>query len=160
MVEFKKITMDMVREVIKMDPGEEGKNYVAPNVTSLAQAYVVLANKTGDVMPFAIYHEDQMVGFIQMSYATPDQDEDLDEPMYDIWRFMVDEKFQGKGYGKAALKKAIDYIRTYPCGPANKLSLSYVPGNAGASGLYKSVGFEETGDMDHGEVIMELDLRK
>lgn len=160
MVELRKITPKNVRACLDLSPGAHGKDFVAPNVVSLAQAYVWEKNDQCTVMPFAIYKDEELVGFIQLSYATPEQDEDLDEPAYDVWRFMIDEKYQGNGYGKEALKKAIDYIKTFPCGPAGKAYLSYVPGNDGASGLYKSIGFVETGEISHGEVVMELDLTK
>ncbi len=38
------------------------------------------------------------------------------------------------------------------------LYLSYVQGNDIGSSLYESVGFKETGEIDHGEVVMSLDL--
>ncbi len=74
--------------------------------------------------------------------------------------FMIDESQQGKGYGKASLLKAIEMIKTYPHGKADKIYLSYVPGNETGSGLYKSVGFVETGNMDRGEVVMVYDLKE
>lgn len=158
MIEFRPITNDNFRECTKLSPGEEGKNFVAPNVVSIAQAYVATVNDTCIPMPYAIYHEETMVGFIMMAFARADQDEDLDEDVYDLWRFMIDEKHQGKGYGRASLMKAIDLIRTFPHGEASKVYLSYVPGNDTGSSLYESVGFKATGEIDDGEIVMVLDL--
>lgn len=158
MIHLKKITPKITKALIDMSPGKQGKGFVAPNVVSLAQAYIWEHNNKCTPMPFAIYSDDTLVGFIQLSYATPDQDEEFDEPAYDIWRFMIDEKYQGKGFGKGALQEAVDYIRTLPCGPATKAYLSYVPGNEGAKGLYESAGFRETGELDGNEIVMALDL--
>ena len=158
MIEFKAISDENFSACTKLSPGEGNLKFVAPNTMSLAQAYLAIANDLCTPMPFAIYNDGILVGFIQLAYLRADQDDDIDEPIYEVWRFMIDEAYQGKGYGKLALKKAIDYIKTFPYGQANKLYLSYVPGNEGASGLYKSVGFEATGALDGEEIVMALDL--
>lgn len=159
MIEFKKITDKNFRECVKMSAGEGSEKFVAPNDISLAQAYVALTNETVTPMPFAIYKDDTMVGFIMFGHFTEEQDDFLGEDFYEIWRFMIGEQFQGKGYGKEALIKGIDYIKSFPYGKASKLLLSYVPGNEKASGLYKAVGFEENGMEDDGEIVMVYDLQ-
>ena len=45
-------------------------------------------------------------------------------------RFMIDKEYQNKGYGKEAMKLALDFIRTFPCGEARYCWLSYNPENA------------------------------
>lgn len=157
-MKFEKITNENFKKCIDLSPGEDNYKFVAPNDISLAQAYVAIANDTCIPLPFGIYDEDVIVGFIMMSYIRADQDEDLDEPIYEIWRFMIGEDYQDKGYGKKSLAMAIDYIKTKPCGEATKCYLSYVPGNEKAQGLYKAVGFEETGEFDGGEVIMSVEI--
>ncbi|MBR5364837.1 MAG: GNAT family N-acetyltransferase, partial [Clostridia bacterium] len=62
---------------------------------------------------------------------------------YLLWRFMIDKEYQRNGYGKKALKLALDYIKTYPCGDAKCCWLSYEPENEVARKLYGSFGFEE-----------------
>ena len=62
---------------------------------------------------------------------------------YLIWRFMIDMNCQNKGYGKKAMKLALDYIRTWPCGKAEYCWLSYEPDNTAAKKLYESFGFVE-----------------
>lgn len=44
MIELRKITDDNFQECINLEPKEEQKNYVASNISSLAEAYVALAN--------------------------------------------------------------------------------------------------------------------
>jgi diamine N-acetyltransferase len=158
MIRFEKITDDNYGECIKLDPGEKGRKYVAPNVNSLAIAYVCKENNICTPMPFAIYNDEIMVGFIMMSSLKKDQDNDFDEDTYDIWRFMVDKKYQGKGYGREALLKAIEFIKSFPYGPAKTLVLSYLPENEAGSSLYESVGFKATGEIEEGEIVMAYDL--
>jgi diamine N-acetyltransferase len=71
---------------------------------------------------------------------------------------MVDEKFQGKGYGKAGIKLALDFIKTWPCGKAEYCVISYEPENEAAKNLYASFGFEENGEMADEEVVAVLKL--
>ena len=37
---------------------------------------------------------------------------------YNLWRLMIDEKYQNKGYGKEAVKLALEFIKSFPCGKA------------------------------------------
>lgn len=158
MIEFRTINQDNYSACLALNPGEANKDFVAPNVNSLAIAYVNKENNVCKPMPFAIYKDDIMIGFIMMSFMGKDQDNDMDEDTYDIWRFMIDEKYQGKGYGRASLVKAVEFIKTFPYGPAKKLVLSYAKENKAGSSLYRSVGFIEVGEQYEGEIDMELDL--
>ena len=71
---------------------------------------------------------------------------------------MIDKRYQGRGYGKEALKLAIDFIRTWPCGKAEYCWISYEPENEVAKKLYASLGFEETGEMCGDEIVAVLKL--
>ena len=77
---------------------------------------------------------------------------------YNLWRLMIDEKYQNKGYGREAVRLALDFINTLPCGKAECCWLSYEPENEIARRLYQSFGFEETGEMDCDELIAVLKL--
>ncbi len=158
MIKFEKISEENYSECLQLDPGEKGSKYVAPNVNSLAIAYVCKENNVCSPMPFAIYNDDVMVGFILLSSLKKEQENDVEEDIYDIWRFMVDQKYQGKGYGRQALLKAIEFIKSFPYGPANTLVLSYLSDNEVGSHLYESVGFTATGEIDDGEIVMSLNL--
>lgn len=143
MVEFKKITRENYSECLNLKVAEHQKKFVASNVYSLAQAWVYYES----AYPFAIYQEDIMVGFVMMGYDKVDD-------TYDIWRFMIDEKYQNKGYGKSALELAIKYlVETFK---VKEIFLSFEPENHCARKLYKSIGFEETGELVDNEIVMKL----
>jgi len=59
---------------------------------------------------------------------------------------MIDKNHQRKGYGREAMRLALDFIRTFPCGAAKYCQLSYAPQNFAAKKLYNSFGFEERPD--------------
>lgn len=156
MIEFREITSVNFDECINLEPREDQKSFVASNVCSLAESYVALINQECIPMPYAIYSDDVMVGFILISYNMPDAH--YEEEVYWICRLMIDRQFQGRGYGREAMCKALELIRTFPKGKASLVSLSYEPDNAAAKALYASLGFTETGKILGGELVAILTL--
>ena len=156
MIELRKITDDNFDECVKLETREDQKSFVASNIRSLAQAYLALTNNDCIPMPYAIYDNDIMVGFIMLSYnaATKNSDENA----YWVWRLMIDKRYQGKGYGKGTMAKALELIRTLPQGKATAFILSYEPENIVAKALYASFGFVETGKLAYGELEAKLVL--
>ncbi|MFA9464921.1 MAG: GNAT family N-acetyltransferase [Velocimicrobium sp.] len=162
MVEFKKIDESNFEECMKLSVFEEQKKFVAENTLSMAQAYLAYSNNYCIPIPYAIYDEDTSIGFIMMAYHTKpevfDKDELYDEAIYEIWRLMIDKRYQGKGYGKQSVEKALAYIKTYPCGEAKKIVLSFEPDNLKAKHLYKACGFVETGDVLEEEIVSVYEI--
>jgi len=162
MIELREITIlsDNVKECIELSLSPEQRKFVAHNAVSLGQAYVT--NKYGlgsKAVSYAIYAENKMVGFIMYGFFKPEYDDEygIGKDYYYFWRFMVDEKYQGKGYGKAAMAQVIDEIKQKPCGDAQCCLISYEPNNP-AKGLYQSFGFEETGEIVDGEAVARFSL--
>jgi diamine N-acetyltransferase len=76
--------------------------------------------------------------------------------MATIYRFMIDKRHQGRGYGRAALMAAIDEIKRR--GDVARIIVLYLPDNRGAAKLYESLGFRDAGEDEDGERIAELVL--
>lgn len=131
---------------LKLAPGQE--RFVSHPVRSLAQAYVYREQ----CQPFGIYEGDTMVGYVMVIY-------DYDIPEYDIWHMMIDESYQRRGYGSAALDLVLDYIKTKPFGSSNRVTLTCNKDNIQALKLYKSKGFTETGAEDEDEIELSLMLK-
>ena len=72
---------------------------------------------------------------------------------------MIDKAYQGRGYGKAAMQRVLSYIASKPFGNSNHVSLTCAPDNKAAYGLYKRLGFNESGRSDEDEVELELYLK-
>ncbi|MBR5642250.1 MAG: GNAT family N-acetyltransferase [Firmicutes bacterium] len=111
-------------------------------------------NTPGAARPFAIYADDRLVGFCMFAVAPELEDED---DRYYLWRFMIDKEEQGKGYGQAALAEIIRYFRQLG---ADRLTLSTEGENERGLHIYRKAGFQETGAVDDGEVVMRLWLKK
>lgn len=97
-----------------------------------------------------------MIGFNEA--ALEEEAPEILKNNYSLWRLMIDERYQNKGYGREAIRLALDLIRTFPCGKAAYYSLSYEPENDVAKKLYHSFGFVENGEMDGDEVVAVLKL--
>lgn len=155
-MELREITWDNFIACIELQVKEEQKQFISSNQHALAEAY--LASKEGQVIiTFAIYKEETLVGFVMMYYD--DGDGNLEYSSYGVFKFMIDARHQGKGYGREAMAQIISYIQTMPLGKARVIELTYKPDNVAAKRLYAGLGFVETGNIHpSGEVCAELVL--
>ena len=122
--------------------------FVAPNDVSLQQAAETNAEHPGVARPFAICADGKPVGFCMFAFA-PEDDDPADR--YWLWRFMIDQKEQDKGYGQAALQEIIRYFRE---NGADRLYLSTEPENEKGLHIYHKAGFRETGTISEDEAVM------
>ncbi len=144
---------------LEVDPCQ--REFVADNIYSLAEAYACLAAGRF-VQPFGIYDGETPVGFAMIGHNC---EIDGDRPeyfrhSYDLWRFMIDRRWQGRGYGRDAMRLLLDYISNFPDGEEDLCFLSYAPSNLVAKRLYASFGFVPNGDMDGDEEIAVLRLKE
>jgi diamine N-acetyltransferase len=73
-----------------------------------------------------------------------------------LWKLLIDERFQGRGYGAAVVRQIAELVRAEG---ATELLTSCVPEDGGPAGFYQRLGFVPTGELDdHREVIMRLGL--
>ncbi len=145
-VSLREITEETVVEICKLSDtlSESQQKMVAHNAVSIAQAHFSV-----QAWFRAIYADETPVGFIMLY-------DDAENGEYFLWRLMLAAPFQGKGYGKRAVELLIDYVRTRP--GASELGTSYVPMEGGPGPFYLSMGFEPTGEVDDGEVVVRLRL--
>ena len=148
-----KVDTNNFDDLIDLSPTDPQKNFVASNVYSLAEAYANLSEGKY-AQPFGIYNGETPVGFLMIGYNIVEDDDpdnlDFIKNSYLIWRFMIDKDHQNKGYGREALRLALDFIRSFPCGEAEYCWLSYEPENEVAKKLYASFGFVEEKEMPEG----------
>ena len=146
-ITIREITTDNWVEAIKLKVKDEQENFVASNAISIAQSKFHTFLEC-----YGIYAEDEMVGFSALGKNPEDGT---------IWivRHMVDAKHQGKGYGKAGLKAAINFIRE-KFNPES-IFLDVEQDNKIATNLYLKAGFKKT-SKKHGEnsPIYELSLKE
>jgi len=145
-VNLLEITSDTVAGICLLSETltEPKKGFVAPNALSLAQAHF---NKYAWFR--AIYAGKAPVGFVMIV----DNDE---EEKYFVWRFMIAEPYHGRGYGRQAMERLVEYVKTRP--GAKELLVSCGLGEGSPEGFYEKLGFVHTDEMIGDEVVMRLAL--
>ena len=161
MVYLKEVTKENIDEVLELSVREDQKSFVSTTAESLAQAYVYKETS----FPFAVYNDKKVVGFLMVCYNEGAFYEIYGEMPpsalvnnYSICRIMIDKRYQGRGYGRATMQAALDFIKTWPCGVAEYCEISYEPENKVAKNLYASLGFVENGELDGNETVAVLKL--
>ena len=150
-VTLREITADTVIAVVRLSVADDQKGFVATNAVSLAQALFA-----PEAWYRAIYCGDELAGFVMLedqSLRSPPPA----EPEVGVWRLMIDQKFQRRGVGRAALLQVIEHVRGK--GLFGSMTLSYVPGPGCPEPFYLGLGFCHTGRMDGKEVVLALPLR-
>ncbi|MEW9050510.1 MAG: GNAT family N-acetyltransferase [Neobacillus sp.] len=138
-IKLRKVTKENWEECIDLQVREDQKKYIASNLYSIAQVQFL-----ENFEALAIYHNETMVGFTLFGL-------DEDDHNYWIYRIMIDEKYQGQGYGKTALKEIIQRLKDKA--DCKEIILGYHPENRGAEKLYISVGFQAKGMAPWGEKL-------
>ena len=152
---LEKVNGNNVWDILKLKVSESQNGFVAPNDVSIIEAYTAIT-ANGHAFPFGLFDGEKPVGFLMIGFDVDDYWDDAPEIAkgnYNLWRLMIDESYQQKGFGKEAVRLALEFINTFPCGKAEYCWLSYEPENEAARQLYRSFGFIETGEMDGEELI-------
>ena len=145
-IELRPIDETNKEDCVRLKVADSQAAYIDTNEKSLEAA-----KENAEVArPFVIYADGVAVGFTMFAFE-PDYEDPNDR--YWLWRFMIDEKCQGKGYGKEALKQIIAYFKE---NGATNMRLSTKESNVGAIHLYESYGFQRTGEMNDEETVFEL----
>lgn len=146
MLKLEQITEDNYEKVISLKTKYSQEKFLAPNIKSLADAYLY---RNDDVTPFAVLNDEEVVGFILFDVDENDSSTSI------IWRMMIDEKYQGNGYGKELLEIA----KTYSIKNGFKSMIAdYVQGNEIMKHALMKSGFYEDGIDDYNQVIMRYDF--
>jgi diamine N-acetyltransferase len=143
-ISLQEITQDTFWPIIKLKVTENQMKFVASNAISIAEA-----SFSDHAWYRAIYADNIPVGFVMLHL-------DKQKKEYWVWRFMIDEKHQSKGYGRLAMHQVIQTVQKLP--GAMELLLSYVPGDGDPSLFYQKIGFIDTGEWEDDEKVMKLDL--
>jgi len=152
-LELRPVTVENWNSLIKLKVREDQKDFVASNLYSIAEAQFGFDEEGHwSLFPFGLYVENEPVGFAMtgLNYAHS-HFQGL------ILRLMVDEKYQGNGYGRAAMESMLATFRADEC--VSVVCITYEPENNPARKLYASLGFEETGEFMENEVVALLQLR-
>ncbi len=145
MIRLRSVTRDNIDEVLGLSVLEEQRAFVSSTAESLAQAYVYRET----AFPFAVYNDEEPVGFIMMGYYE-------EKAYYTLWKLLIDRKHQNKGYGRKALELGISFLKEKY--GVSEIYTGVSPGNTVAKSLYLSEGFKETGVFENNMEELRLQL--
>jgi diamine N-acetyltransferase len=141
---LREITKDNYRAICALEVAPKQREFVASNTFSLAQAHF-----HPEAWYRAIYAGDAPIGFLMLSDIP-------DAPEYFLWRLMIAANHQRKGYGCRAVELLVEHVRTRP--NATELLVSYHPGDGTPGDFYRRLGFQDTGRIEEGEIVLRLPL--
>ncbi|MDY4788854.1 MAG: GNAT family N-acetyltransferase [Bacilli bacterium] len=140
---FEKVTINDLKWLNYLTIKDSQINYVESIEDSL-----LLQENDSSWKARAIYDNQILVGFVLYGF--------IDNEVW-IDRYLIDQRYQGRGYGKNALKLIIEELKKTYQQPI--LYLSVFKENNVAINLYQKLGFEFNGQLDSkGELVMELKL--
>ncbi|APO45348.1 spermidine acetyltransferase [Paenibacillus xylanexedens] len=145
MIHLKRVSVDNWYACTQLNVTEEQKkSFPAPVVYWIAESKVV-----EDFQPMTIYFDSDLVGFAVYS-DKPDHEDN-----YWLLALMVDTKYQGRGYGREALRKLIDLMKElFNC---KSIMIGHRPENRIAGNLYESLSFQRVSEgLIDGEVVRLL----
>ncbi len=146
-VHLREITDDNRDAVRALRVRRDQKQFVASVSKSLKQA---AQHPEANPWYRAVYVGDEPVGFVMLSWKPPAGPY---KGRHFIWRLLVDKRHQGRGIGRETLTQIATLVRA---DGATELLTSYDPGEGEPWPFYQKFGFEPTGEIDDGEVVLRL----
>ncbi len=146
MLELREVTSKNFEDIIRLNVAENQVPFVPSNVYSIAQSSVYKET----AFPFGVYANDNLVGFVMIGYHE-------NEKQHKLWRLMIDKNHQGKGYGKSALKLAVNYMINHY--EILEIGTKTHCDNIVAQNLYKSIGFKIVDKVDANQIVMRLSVK-
>jgi diamine N-acetyltransferase len=150
------VTEDDVEAVMGLRRGPGQDRYLGWMISHFEDA---IADAKACPRMWSVHDGDQLVGFVMISdgipAATLAADDDVVGP-YFLWRLLIDHRFQGRGYGRAAIDAVVEYLATRP--DAQVLLTSCAAGEGSPQPFDLHYGFEKTGELKWGEELLSLNL--
>ena len=157
-MELHEITFETVRSVVKLDVSAKQRAYVASNALSIAEAHFC---------PGAwfrgVFVDETPVGFVMLFDPTVPGSAEREPIAHNevrLWRLMIDQRHQRKGYGRKVLDLVCEHVRLG--GKADRLLSSYIAGPDGPESFYLSYGFQNTGGFRNNgreiEIVLPLKI--
>ncbi len=136
-LEIKLLSINQWEEILSLSVSKNQIDYIETSEKCLEDA----KNDAYDIKWnfYGVYLEQSIIGFAMFGVQRLKV-----FPFEQVWldRFVIDEKFQGKGYGKNSLQLIIDNLyRKYE---NKKIYLSVYEENVTATELYLKLGFKKT----------------
>lgn len=137
MIQLVDVTEHNWLDVVSLSVREEQKSFLDSPLGIVARGYIY---RSCNAKVYGISNEEQIIGVALV------KDLEEDPACYDLQQFMIDQRFQKKGYGTEALRLILSELsreRKY-----DQVEVCVHKNDAAALGMYQKVGFEDTGYLD------------
>jgi GNAT superfamily N-acetyltransferase len=149
MVSLRPITGSNRQEVEALRTSPAQERFVSTVVDSFAEA----AEYPGaNAQYWAIYDDETPVGFVMIA-------DEVDGPDYIphyLWKLLIDERYQRRGFGTATLDLIVEFFRGRP--GVEVLTTSAGQGDGSPITFYEGYGFERTGEISDDEIVLQFKL--
>lgn len=135
-------------EELRVAPGQE--RFVSGVAESLREA---AEHPGAHAVCWVVYDDDTPVGFVMVA-------DEVDGPDYIphfLWKLLIDERHQRRGFGTAALDLVVEHFRGRP--GVEAITTSAGQGDGSPIPFYERYGFARTGETHGDEVVLRLGLR-
>lgn len=137
MIRLTDVTEENWVALLSLSVRGDQKKYLAPPVGILARAYVY---RNCNAKVRVIQNDDTVIGLALIREFT-------DEPLgYELQQFMIDQCYQGKGYGSEALTLILNELKAE--GHFDHVEVCVKMEDDEAIHLYEKLGFVDTGYID------------
>ena len=137
MIRLAEVTEENWMEVASLSVKDSQKGFLASAAGILARGYVY---RSCNGRVYVIENDRAPVGLALVREFT-------EEPLgYDLQQFMIDQRFQGKGYGSQALQLILDELREE--GHFDHVEVCVKKDDEAAIRLYEKHGFRDSGYTD------------
>ncbi len=145
------ITHENVHDVLALATHRSQRRFSSTTAQSIADAFAPEPYEGAPVEPWprGIVADGELVGFTMVARPSATMPEAY------LWRLLVDRMHQGRGIGRRVVELVIAQVERWG---APALETSWVPGPGSPEPLYRSMGFEPTGEIEDGEVVGRLVL--
>jgi diamine N-acetyltransferase len=102
---------------------------------------------------WGIYAGETPVGFVMIA-------DEVSRPEYIahfLWKLLIDERYQQRGFGTATLDLIVEYFRNRG---VDTMWTSVGQGEGSPVGFYERYGFEPTGDLHGNEILLRLEISR
>ena len=137
MIKLVDVTEHNWLDVVSLSVHENQKKFLDKPIGIVARGYIY---RSCNARVYGISNDGQIISVALV------KDMDEEPSCYDLQQFMIDQRFQNKGYGTEALRLILSVLfkeRKY-----GQVEVCVNKNDAAALWMYKKVGFEDTGYID------------
>lgn len=151
MLERREITRANLSPLLKLSLRPDQQHLVAPSAVTIAQA----AYEPGGYV-WGLWSGETAVGLLAMLHPREANLEAGDDPDGAfIWRLLIDEAHQGKGFGRATVNECLAQARSWNL---PRLATSVVDSPNSNIGFYEHFGFRRTGTYVDAEIVLTREV--